>query len=171
MSKRWLLPTLIVMALLMGSIFTASCTQEEVMAQDGDTVKVDYTGTLDNGTVFDSSLDPAFGHVEPLEFTIGAGLLLPDFEQAVVGLSLGGSATVNITADEAYGPLEVVFDLDQFPPDDPPQVGQQYQVQTESGRIIIAAVTEVSESSATLKNTHPLAGQDLNFDIQLVEIL
>ena len=141
------------------------------MVKVGDTVRVDYTGTLDDGTVFDSSLNESFGHAEPLEFTIGSGQLLTAFEQAVVGLSVGESTTVHIPADEAYGPLEVVFDLDLFSEDNPPEVGQQYQVQLENGKVILAVVTEVSESSVTLENTHLLAGKDLNFEIHLVEIL
>ena len=162
---------LIVMALLVGSVFMSACSTEEVTARDGDTVKVDYTGTLDDGTVFDSSIDPSFGHVEPLEFTIGADQVIPGFEQAVIGLSLNESITVHIPAEEAYGPLEVVFDLDRFSPDNPPEVGQQWQVPLENGRIILAIVTEVSELSVTFENTHRLAGEDLTFEIQLVEIL
>jgi len=162
---------LMVMVLLFGSIFISACCTEEVTAKEGDTVKVDYTGTLDDGTVFDSSVDPSFGLVEPLEFTIGAGNLLSGFEQAVIGLSLNESTTVHIPAEEAYGPLEVVFDLDQFPEDNPPEVGQQWQVPLENGRIILAIVTEVSELSVTFENTHRLAGEDLTFEIELVEIL
>ena len=140
-------------------------------AEEGDTVRVDYTGTLDDGEVFDSSIDPSFGHVEPLEFTIGEGQLLASFEQAVIGLSINESTTIHIPADEAYGPREVVADIDEFPEAEPPQVGQQWQVPLENGRIIMAIVIEVTESSVTLKNTHQLAGEDLNFEIQLVEIV
>jgi peptidylprolyl isomerase len=86
-------------------------------------------------------------------------------------MSVNESTTVHIPADEAYGPLEVVFDLDLFSEDNPPEVGQQYQVQLENGKVILAVVTEVSESSVTLENTHLLAGKDLNFEIHLVEIL
>lgn len=162
---------LMVMALLVSSIFMSACCTEEVTAKEGDTVKVDYTGTLDDGTVFDSSVDPSFGHVEPLEFTIGEGKVLPSFEQAVIGLSINESTTVHIPADEAYGPLEVVIDRGQFPEDNPPEVGQQWQVPLENGRIILAIVTEVSELSVTFENTHHLAGEDLTFEIELVEIL
>lgn len=159
---------LMVMALLVGSIFMSACCTEEVTAKEGDTVKVLYTGTLDDGTVFDSS---ELHGGDPLEFTIGADLLLPSFEQAVIGLSINESTTVHIPADEAYGPLEVVVDRGQFPEDNPPEVGQQWQVPLENGRIILAIVTEVSELSVTFENTHHLAGEDLTFEIELVEIL
>ncbi len=159
---------LMVMALLVGSIFISACCTEEVTAKDGDTVRVLYTGTLDDGTVFNSS---ELQGGDTLNFTIGEGEYLTGFEQAVIGLSLNESTTVHIPAEEAYGPLEVVFDLDRFSPDNPPEVGQQWQVPLENGRIILAIVTEVSELSVTFENTHHLAGEDLTFEIQLVEIL
>jgi len=162
---------LMVMALLVGSIFMSACCTEVVTAKEGDTVRVLYTGTFDDGEVFDSS---ELHGGEALNMTIGEGKVLPSFEQAVIGLSLNQSTTVRILADEteeAYGPGEVVFDLDQFPEDNPPEVGQQWQVPLENGRIILAIVTEVSESSVTLENTVPIAGKDVNFEIQLVEIL
>ena len=178
---------LMVMALLVGSIFFVACSTPTTTptptptltpiptptptAEYGDTVRVLYTGTFDDGEVFDSS---ELHEGKPYEFTIGGGgpqAPIPGFEQAVIGLSLNESITVHIPAEEAYGPLEVVFDLDQFPEDNPPEVGQQYQVKLENGRIILAIVTEVSESSVTFENTHRLAGEDLTFEIQLVEIL
>ena len=165
--KKRFLPLLVATALLAGLMLTSACSGV-TLAQVGDTVKVLYTGTFDDGEVFDSS---ELHGGDPLEFTIGAGQLLPGFEEAVVGMSVGESTTVHIPADEAYGPLEVVFDLDLFSEDNPPEVGQQYQVQLENGKVIIAVVTEVSESSVTLENTHALAGKDLNFEIHLVEIL
>jgi peptidylprolyl isomerase len=137
-------------------------------AEEGDTVRVLYTGTLDDGTVFDSS---ELQGGDPLEFTIGDGRLLASFEQAVIGLSISESTTVHIPADEAYGPREVVADIDEFPEAEPPEVGQQWQVPLENGRIIMAIVIEVTESSVTLENTHQLAGEDLNFEIQLVAIV
>jgi len=166
---RGFLSVLIVIALTAGSMFVSACGNDEGAAQakNGDTVKVLYTGTLDDGEVFDSS---ELHGGEPLEFTIGEEQLLAGFEQAVVGMSVGESTTVHIPADEAYGPNEVVLDLDQFSEDTPPEVGEQYYIQLENGKVITAAVTDISESSVTLENTHPLAGKDLNFEIQLVEI-
>ncbi|MBA7622239.1 FKBP-type 16 kDa peptidyl-prolyl cis-trans isomerase [subsurface metagenome] len=159
---------LMVMALLVGSIFISACCTEEVTAKDGDTVKVLYKGTLEDGTVFDSS---ELQGGDTLNFTIGEGEYLTGFEQAVIGLSLNESTTVHIPADEAYGPLEVMIDRGQFPEDNPPEVGQQWQVPLENGRIILAIVTEVSELSVTFENTHHWAGEDLTFEIKLVEIL
>ena len=138
-------------------------------AQLGDTVKVHYTGTLEDGTVFETSVDS-----EPLEFTIGEGQLIPGFEEAVVGMSQGESKTVEIPADEAYPYYEelvFVVERDQLSPDLQPEVGQQLQFQQEDGTIVTLTVIDVSELSVTLDANHPLAGKDLTFDIQLVEIL
>lgn len=139
-------------------------------AKDGDTVRVHYTGKLDDGTVFDSSIDR-----EPLQFTIGARQVIPDFEQAAVGMNQGESKTFKIPADKAYGPhrkeMVLVVDRDQFPEHLEPRVGQQLQMSQEDGRTLAVRVTQVSESSVTLDANHPLAGKDLTFDIELVEIV
>jgi len=139
-------------------------------AKKGDTVKVHYTGKLDDGTVFDSSLER-----EPLQFTIGEGQLIPDFEEGVVGLSPDESKTINIPADKAYGPHheEMIMEVsrDQFPKDLEPRVDQRLQVSQPDGQSFVVLVTGVSETSVTLDGNHPLAGKDLAFDIQLVEIV
>ncbi len=138
-------------------------------AKVGDTVKVHYTGKLEDGTVFDTSLDR-----EPLQFTLGADEVIPGFEQAVVGMNPGESRTTEIGADEAYGPyndeLILVVDRDQFPTNMEPQIGQQLQVRQDSGQSFVVRVTDVSDDSVTLDANHPLAGEDLTFDIQLVGI-
>jgi peptidylprolyl isomerase len=140
-----------------------------VHAKPGDTVKIHYTGRLDDGTVFDSSANG-----EPLEFTLSGGEVIPGFDQAVVGMSPGESKTEKISMDQAYGPYreEMVIEVNrqQLPPDLQPEVGQQLQVQQENGQLIPVLVTEVTESQVTLDANHPLAGEDLTFDIQLVEI-
>lgn len=140
-----------------------------VQAKSGDTVKIHYTGRLDDGTVFDSSAER-----EPLEFTLDGGQVIPGFDQAVMGMSPGQSKTEKIPMDQAYGPhrpeLVVEVDKQQFPPDVQPEVGQQLQVQQENGQIIPVFVTQVTDSKVTLDANHPLAGEDLTFDIQLVEI-
>lgn len=139
-------------------------------AKDGDTVKVHYTGKLEDGTVFDSSQ----GH-GPLEFTIGAGELIPGFASAVVGMEPGDSKTETVPPADAYGPYyeEMVFEAarSQFPPDIEPEVGQQLQVHGDDGQTFEVVVTEVSEDSVTLDANHPLAGMELTFDIELVEIV
>lgn len=138
-------------------------------AKTGDTVKVHYTGKLDDGTVFDSSANR-----EPLEFKIGEGRLIPDFEQAVVGMEPGDSKTIQIASDNAYGQYqeEMVIELEKkdLPENLEPKVDQKLQVRQESGQEFVVTVTEVTETSVTLDGNHPLAGKDLTFDIQLSEI-
>jgi peptidylprolyl isomerase len=139
-------------------------------AKNGDTVKVHYTGKLEDGTVFDSS-----GSREPLEFTIGEGTVIPGFEQAVVGMSPGASKSEKIPADQAFGPYreELVVDIDRerIPEGVDPKVGKRLRVQKTDGRITEVLVTGVTESKVTLDANHPLAQNDLIFDIELLEIL
>jgi peptidylprolyl isomerase len=138
-------------------------------AKQGDTVKVHYTGKLDDGTVFDSSVERG-----PLEFTLGAGNVIAGFEQAVTGMSQGESKTVTIPSEEAYGPhrpeMEVQVGREQFPPDLKPQVGQQLQVKQGDGEVLIVLVTELTGDKVTLDANHPLAGKDLTFEIELLEV-
>jgi peptidylprolyl isomerase len=138
-------------------------------AKPGDTVKIHYTGKLDDGTVFDSSVDR-----EPLEFTLNSGQVIPGFDQAVVGMSPGETKTEKIPMDQAYGPYreEMVVEVSrqQMPPELQPEVGQQLQVQQTDGQTIPVVVAEVTDSTVTLDANHPLAGEDLTFEIQLVEI-
>ncbi|BAU07885.1 MULTISPECIES: FKBP-type peptidyl-prolyl cis-trans isomerase [Fischerella] len=138
-------------------------------AKLGDTVKVHYTGKLDDGTVFDTSVER-----EPLQFSIGEGLVIPGFEQAVVGMTPGESKRTNIPADEAYGPyrpeLVMVVDKERIPTDVSIEVGQMLQISQSNGQAIPVVVTEVSDSQITLDANHPLAGQELIFDIQLIQI-
>jgi peptidylprolyl isomerase len=139
-------------------------------AKNGDTVAVHYTGRLEDGTVFDSSAER-----DPLQFTLGEGLLIPGFEQAVLGMSPGESKTAEVSADQAYGPHreEMVVDIDrqEFPPNFQPEVGQQLQIPQSDGRVTRLIVTDVSEQKVTLDANHPLAGRDLTFDIQLLGII
>jgi|SRR5919199_474602 peptidylprolyl isomerase len=141
-----------------------------VQAKPGDTVKIHYTGKLDDGTVFDSSVNR-----EPLEFTIDGGQVIPGFEKAVMGMSPGDSKTEKIPMDQAYGPYrqEMVIEVSrqQLPPDLQPEVGLQLQVQQPNGQAVPVFVTEVTDATVTLDANHPLAGEDLTFDIQLVEIV
>jgi peptidylprolyl isomerase len=138
-------------------------------AKIGDTVTVHYTGKLDDGTVFDSSIDR-----EPLQFSIGAGNMIPGFEQAVIGMSPGESKTQTISSEDAYGEhypeMVVVVDRQQIPPELPIDVGQQLQIQQPTGQVIPVIITDVTDSEVTLDANHPLAGEDLTFEIQLVSI-
>ncbi len=139
-------------------------------AKQGDTVRVHYTGMLDDGTVFDTSVNR-----EPLQFTIGSGQVIPGFEEAVVGMNPGESRTATVPAGQAYGPhrdeMVLLVDRDQFPPDIEPEVGQQLQVHQAEGAPIIVTVTDVTDQNVTLDANHPLAGKDLTFDISLVDIV
>jgi peptidylprolyl isomerase len=135
-----------------------------------DKVRVHYTGKTDDGVIFDSSVER-----EPLEFTMGQGQLIPGFEQAVEGMKVGDSTTVRIPADQAYGEKrdDMVVDLSrqQIPPDIQPEVGMVLQMQQPDGMPLNVTVTQVTEDSVTLDANHPLAGQALTFNIELVEIL
>ena len=138
-------------------------------AKQGDTVKVHYTGKLEDGTVFDSSLED-----DPLEFTIGEGDLIPGFEQAIVGMEPGESKIEKIPSEQAYGPYaeEMVIEIDRsyMPADFTPEVGQRLQVQQSDGEVVPVIITELNAETVTLDANHPLAGQDLIFEIQLLEI-
>ncbi|MDV4343324.1 peptidylprolyl isomerase [Methanoculleus sp. YWC-01] len=141
-----------------------------VQAKEGDTVKVHYTGKLEDGTVFDSSEERA-----PLEFTIGSGQIIPGFELAVIGMEPGEAKTATIPPEEAYGPhredMTLTVEREQFPEDISPEPGQQLQVQQPDGRAAIVTVSDVSASTVTLDANHPLAGQPLTFEIRLVDIV
>jgi len=143
---------------------------ETAQAKVGDTIRVHYTGTLDNGTVFDSSVGR-----KPLEFTIGLGQMIPGFDKGVVGLNLNESKTITIPADQAYGPyradLVQVAARDQLPTDAELVVGQVLQASQPNGQIILVTVTNVTDSDVTLDANHRLAGKNLTFEIQLVEIV
>ena len=138
-------------------------------AKSGDTVKIHYTGTLDDGSQFDSSA----GH-EPLEFTLGSGQVIPGFDKAVEGMAVGDTKTVNIPADEAYGPrhdgMIQEVPLSALPDDLEPQVGMGLQARRPDGGILDLTITEVGEEAITVDGNHPLAGQALNFKLELVEI-
>jgi len=138
-------------------------------AVSGDTVKVHYTGKLEDGTVFDSSRER-----DPLQFTLDEGQLIPGFEQAVHGMEQGQTRTVEIKPEDGYGERseDAVLQIkrDHMPEDLDPDVGDQLQLQSGSGRPFQAVVTEVSDEAVTLDANHPLAGQTLVFDIELVEI-
>lgn len=139
-------------------------------AKHGDTVKVHYTGKLEDGTVFDTSTKR-----EPLQFTIGKSRIIPGFQEAVAGMEPGESKTTKIPADNAYGPYRkesvVVVDRRKFPADLKLEVGRQLEVIQANGRPRIVKVLDVSESSVTLDANHPLAGEDLSFNIHLVDIV
>ena len=137
--------------------------------KDGDTVKVHYTGTLEDGTVFDTSRER-----EPLEFTLGQGQLIAGFENAVLGMAVGDIKTVTFPPEEAYGEVreELIIKMarEQFPEDMELQTGQKLQLQSTDGQTFVATVLEITDSEVTVDANHPLAGKDLTFEIEVVEI-
>ena len=140
-------------------------------AQDGDTVKVHYVGTLDDGSQFDSSRE----RLEPLEFTLGAGQMIPGFDQAVLSMALGDVKTVTILAEDAYGPKDadamMLVERANLPQGVDVQVGMRLQGQRANGVSAVFTVVKVASSTVTLDGNHPLAGRDLTFEIELVEIV
>lgn len=138
-------------------------------AKSGDTVCVHYTGKLDDGTQFDSSAGR-----EPLEFAIGSGGVLPAFETEVEGMSVGDSKSFKIEAEDGYGRRheQLIQDVprEHLPEEMEPAVGMQLQAQGQDGQPINLVVSEVKDETITVDGNHPLAGQALNFDIELVEI-
>ncbi len=138
-------------------------------AKYGDKVTVHYTGKLTDGTVFDSSNGST-----PLEFRIGEGQIIPGFEKAVLGMSAGESKTTHLKVDDAYGPhrpeMVVEVSRSQMPSEIEPEIGQQLQIQQPDGAVIPVVITEVNDTTITLDANHPLAGEELIFDIELVAI-
>ncbi|MEN9382821.1 MAG: hypothetical protein RI940_1704 [Bacteroidota bacterium] len=135
----------------------------------GDTIQVHYHGTLTNGEVFDSSNGRA-----PLEFEVGSGMVIPGFDNGVLGMKVGDKKTINIPFMEAYGPKQpemiVEFPKTQFPPDLNPEVGMALTMNNGQGQQFQVIVVEVKEEVVVLDANHALAGQDLIFDLELVNI-
>ncbi|MBI2851448.1 MAG: peptidylprolyl isomerase [Chloroflexi bacterium] len=138
-------------------------------AESGNTVQVEYTGKLNDGTVFDSSVGK-----QPLEFTVGSGQVIPGFDQAVTGMKVGDSKTVTIPAADAYGQhndeLVMVVPMSDLPEGLTPKVGQKLQGMGDDGRPITVTITDVSGTTVTVDANHPLAGKDLTFELKLVAI-
>ena len=138
-------------------------------AKSGDTVKIHYTGKLDDGTEFDSSAGR-----DPLEFELGGGQVIPGFDTAVEGMAVGDSKSVRIEPDQAYGERheQLVQDVPRssLPDELNPEVGMALQSQSPDGQVMVLMVAAVDEETITVDANHPLAGQALNFDIELVEI-
>lgn len=137
-------------------------------AKEGDSVKVHYTGKLEDGTVFDSSRER-----EPLEFALGSGQVIPGFENGIIGMDVGDTKEVTIPPEEAYGPRHPgwprAVKKEQLPEGLTPTVGNFLQVQQPDGGVIQVVIADVGDDEVTLDN-HPLAGQSLFFDVELVAI-
>jgi peptidylprolyl isomerase len=138
-------------------------------ANKGNTVKVHYTGKLDDGSVFDTSEGR-----EPLQVTLGEGKVIKGVESALVGMEEGQSKTAKVGSEEAYGPHRdewvVVIERSKLPDHLDPQVGDQLEIRQSDDQRLPVRVTDVSESTVTLDANHPLAGEDLTFELRVVEI-
>ncbi len=139
-------------------------------AKSGDTVRVHYTGKLDDGTVFDSSAGS-----EPIEFVIGDHQVIPGFEDGVAGMAVGEAKTITIPFEQAYGAYDEGLLLEvpraQFPDNITPEVGEALQLRQPDGDVVTVVISDVSDEAVTLDANHPLAGENLTFDLQLAEIV
>ena len=137
------------------------------MVEKGNVVSVHYTGKLESGEVFDSSRER-----EPLKFQVGSGQIIPGFEDALIGKKVGESIEVNLTSDEAYGEvredLVVSVEKDKMPGE--VKVGQSLQANTENGQSANVVVKEVKDNEVIIDGNHPLAGKNLSFDIEIMDI-
>lgn len=138
-------------------------------AKTGDTVKVHYTGRLDDDTVFDTSRGKS-----PLKFTIGEGNLIKGFEKGLIGMEVGEKKNLVIPPEEAYGQndekLTTKVSRSHLPDSVQPAIGMQLQVKQKDGSILMVWITGMDEETVTLDANHPLAGQTLNFDVELTDI-
>jgi FKBP-type peptidyl-prolyl cis-trans isomerase 2 len=136
----------------------------------GDKVKVHYHGRLDNGETFDKSEGR-----EPLEFEVGGGMVIPGFDSGVTGMSVGDKKTINIPFDQAYGPRnpDMIIEMprERFPKDMEIEVGMPLAMSDGQGQQFQVVIVEIKDDVVLLDANHPLAGQDLTFDLELVEII
>ncbi len=135
----------------------------------GDTIKVHYHGKLTDGTTFDSSEGR-----EPLEFEVGSGMVIKGFDDGVMGMAVGDKKTIEIPVEDAYGPKDpqmiMDFPKDRFPESLQPEIGMRLNMTNSSGQNIPVVITEVKDDAVILDANHPLAGEDLIFDLELVDI-
>ena len=138
-------------------------------AKNGDTVKVHYMGRLEDGRVFETTKNH-----QPLEFVMGSGKIIPGFEKSVLGMEVGDTKTIRIPPDEAYGPRrqDLIVDIKKsdFPDNIRPAIGQRLQIRQPNGHFIDVIIMDMNEDLVTLDANHPLAGNSLIFDVELVEI-
>ena len=138
-------------------------------AKQGDTVRIHYKGTLDDGSVFDSSEGR-----DPLEFAVGSGMIIPGLDKAIPGMVVGDKKVVNVPCAEAYGEMNPnarqAVPRDQFPDNIPMEIGTQLQMQGPNGQAMVVTIAEVGEAEVTLDANHALAGKDLTFAIEMVGI-
>jgi FKBP-type peptidyl-prolyl cis-trans isomerase 2 len=138
--------------------------------KNGDKVKVHYHGRLTDGTIFDSSEGR-----DPFEFEVGRGMVIKGFDEGVKGMTVGDKKTISIPVEDAYGPEDpqmiMDFPIEKFPPDLKPEIGMQLNMSNESGDQFPVVVTEITPEKVILDGNHPLAGEELVFDLELIEIV
>lgn len=138
-------------------------------AAEGNTVKVHYTGKLEDGTVFDSSRDR-----DPLEVKLGTNAVIAGFEQGLIGMEVGDSKTVTIPPKEAYGPhrgeLTLEVNSSDFPENITPEVGLQLQMQRPDGQTLPVTIVKVEDGKVILDANHPLAGKTLIFELEMMDV-
>jgi len=139
------------------------------VAENGNTVKIHYKGKLNDGSIFDSSEGR-----DPLEFKLGGGQMIVGFEEAVSGMSVGEKKNVTIPVEKAYGPrneeLVISAPKEHVPENINPEVGQKLQMGGPNGEVVMVTVVEITDTHIMLDANPPLAGEELNFDIELVEV-
>lgn len=139
------------------------------VVKKGDTIKIHYHGTLNDGSIFDSSKQR-----EPLEFEVGSGMVIPGFDDGVMNMKVGDVKTINIPFAEAYGPVQeemiIDFPRNQFPEDMQPEAGMQLQMSDKSGQNFPVVVVSANDEIVKLDANHPLAGKDLTFELELMDI-
>ena len=162
----------VLVLLLVTALLIPGCgaADDASKAKEGNTVQVNYTGKLADGTVFDSSVGR-----QPLEVVLGKGQVIPGFEKAILGMKVGENKTVTLSVNDAYGPVrsELIFEVpkENLPAGVTPQVGQQLQGSQADGSVMRATITKISDKTVTLDGNIPLAGKELTFDIELIKIL
>jgi peptidylprolyl isomerase len=149
----------------------SDCRREKVaQAKAGDTVRVHYEGQLSDGTIFDSSLER-----EPIEFILGQDTVIPGFEQAVIGMEVGESKDVSIPPEDGFGDYseDLIVNIEKtiLPPDINPELGMQLEVSSEEETPRVFTIADIAEDLITLDGNHPLAGKEIAFKIELLEIL
>lgn len=137
------------------------------MIQNGSKVKLNYTGKLESGEVFDSSIGR-----EPLEFVVGSGQLISGFDQGVVGLSVGDKKTITMTSEQAYGPMrdDLLFEVPKQNCPEGVAAGQSLQTVMQNGQVANFTVSEVKDETVVIDGNHPLAGKDLTFEVEILEV-
>jgi len=164
--KIFTLATIAVIGIITGLVIGLWPSNAATTARNGDTVKVAYIGSYDNGSVFDSA---GINGSEPWQFTIGNKSAISGFEKGVIGMSVNETKKIRVAPEEGYGQAEFIENIDAFPSNANVSVGQSYSI-TRDGRLIKARVTAVDGPTVTMQNLDPMAGLYLNFEITLVEL-